>query len=165
MLLVYIDKIFSLIYLWMNYIIGNYIYKNLYFITPFYFFSILFTIFSIYINNIFSSMVLNEKIRSINIIIVYQKKKIISIFIYICQLCDSEYCYFSNSHSSIEIIARIWSYTTYLSSSHTESMSISKLKKLKINSHGDILIVLIKSFPWQRFQPKHPARRTNTQDQ
>lgn len=94
MLLVYIDKIFSLIYLWMNYIIGNYICKNLYFITPFYFFSILFTIFSIYINNIFSSMVLNEKIRSINIIIVYQKKKIISIFIYICQVCDSEYCYF-----------------------------------------------------------------------
>jgi hypothetical protein len=82
MLLLYIDKNFSLIYLWMNYIIGNYICKNLYFITPFYFFSILFTIFSIYINNIFSSMVLNEKIRSINIIIVYQKKKLL-VFLFI----------------------------------------------------------------------------------
>jgi hypothetical protein len=66
---IYWKNFFVDIYILMNYIIGNYICKNLYFITPFHFFSILFTIFSIYINNIFPSMVFNEKIRSVNIII------------------------------------------------------------------------------------------------
>jgi hypothetical protein len=165
MLLIYINIIFLLVYLWMNYIVGNCKFKFICHHTLIYFliFSILYIIFSIYTNNIFPSMILNEKIRSVNIIIVYQKKKLLVflfIFVVIVNIVTS-----GNSHSSIEIIARIWSYTTYLSSSHTESMSISKLKKLKINSHGDILTVLIKSFPWQRFQPKHPARRTNTQDQ
>jgi hypothetical protein len=53
MLLVYIDRIFSLVYLWMNYIIGNYICKNLYFIIPFHFF--LFSLqFSQFISTIYS---------------------------------------------------------------------------------------------------------------
>ena len=52
-------------------------------------------------------MVLNEKIRSVNVMIVYQKKKLLVFLFILVNYVIVNIVTLGNSHSSIEIIARI----------------------------------------------------------